>query len=452
VSGRAAVVGRTTTTLTDQYLAAAAERGPTPSRLLEKAGERLARTNYRGRCLSRPVFISRAELDQLHGDVEALHAALTGLPDRVFGGDLAAFARAAGMTELQTEIVVRGRSRVPSRLCRADFIRDASGFRVIELNVGGTVGGLDNALLNEMVLEEPFVADFVAEHGLRHVDTMAELALTVLIEAKVPTGRRPYVAVVDTAANLPLIEDVLVDAARQLAPHGLDCEPAALERLEYHDDRVWLGERPVDVVYRVYLIEEVLKPGVAELLEPLLVAVERGQVALFTPLDAELYGSKGALALVSDERYRDRYTPDELARLDRILPWTRMVRPGPVTVGGRQLDLHEYAVANQAELVLKPVAEHGGQGVVLGWEADPAGWRDRLRAAMDRPYVIQERVRAVPELFPTDDGVEPWVLQWGVLLVARGYGGTWVRGSRNLDGDLVSMDRDASATCCFHEE
>ena len=439
-------------TLTDQYLAAAAEHGPTPSRLQALAIDRLAGTNYRGRCLSRPVFISRAELDQLHGDVEVLHAALTGLPDRVFGGDLAAFARAAGMTELQTELVLRGRSRTPSRLCRADVIRDATGFRVIEVNMGGTVGGLDNAVLNQLMLEEPYIADFVADHGLRHVDTMAELAQTVLIEAKVPTGQRPYVAVVDTAANFPLVEDVLVEAARQLAPLGLDCAPAPLQRLEYHDDRVWLDGRPVDVVYRVYLIEDVLKPGVAELLEPLLLAVERGQVALFTPLDAELYGSKGALALVSDERYRDRYTPDELARLDRILPWTRMVRPGQVTVAGRRVDLSEYAVANQAELVLKPVAEHGGQGVTLGWEADPATWLDRLRAAMDLPYVIQERVRAVPELFPTDDGVERWVLQWGVMLVARGYGGMWIRGSRNLDGDLVSMDRDASATCCFHEE
>lgn len=439
-------------TLTDQYLAAAAERGPKPSAIQARAQEPLVDTCYMGRCLGRPALLSREDLDQLHGDLEVLHAALTGLPDRVFGGDMEAFAQAAGMTELQSQFVLRGRSHPPSRLSRADIYRDETGFRVLEVNMGSTVGGLDNAVLNEVMLGFPFVAEFVAEHGLTYVDTMTELAQSVLIEAKVPTGQRPYVAVVDTPENFPSVEAILNEAARQLVPLGLDCHPCPLDQLEFHDDRVWLGGRPVDVVYRVFMVEDVMKPGVPEMLEPLLLAVDRGQVPIFTPLDAELYGSKGALALVSDEAYRDRYSADELASLDRFLPWTRMVRPGAVTVGGLCVDLQDYAVANQTELVLKPVAEHGGQGITLGWQVDAATWSDRLLEAMERPYVIQERVRPVPELFPIDDGVEPWVLNWGVMLVARGYGGAFVRGIRNLDGGLVSVNRDATATCCFHQE
>ena len=205
------------------------------------------------------------------------------------------------------------------------------------------------------------------------------------------------------------------------------------------------------MVFRLFMIEDVLKPGAVEMLEPVLRASERGHVAIFTPLDAELYGSKGSLALLSDEAYRDRYPADELAALDRILPWTRMVRTGPVTVDGEQVDLLDYALANREELVLKPIALHGGDGVLLGWQTDEATWADRLAEAMDNPWVLQRRIRPVPEEFLTDDGSEQWLLTWGPFLVAGGLGGFLIRGSQELDGGVVNMATGATATCCFYQ-
>jgi hypothetical protein len=91
------------------------------------------------------------------------------------------------------------------------------------------------------------------------------------------------------------------------------------------------------------MMEDLLDETGPALIEPVLRAAERREVAIFAPMDAELYGSKGALALLSDEANRHLYQPDQLASLDRILPWTRMVRGGPATVGGTTIDLEEYA-------------------------------------------------------------------------------------------------------------
>jgi hypothetical protein len=350
------------------------------------------------------------------------------------------------------QVVVRGRGPAPSRMARADLYKDEAGFHLLEVNMGSYVGGLDNTELNLAMLEHPFIAEFVAAHGLTYIETLTELVQTVLVECKIPTGVRPFVAIADWPDSYPALKDQLHKSSRLLAPLGLDCQPCSIEELEYRDDRVWLGDRPVDVVYRLFVIEDVVKPGAMELIEPVLLAAERDQVAIFTPMDSDLYGSKGALALLSDEAYRDRYTAEELAVLDRIVPWTRMIRPGPVTVDGVQHDLLEYADRNQAELVLKPVAEHAGQGVVLGWETDERTWRDGVREAMDGPYILQQRIRAVPEAFPTDDGTEDWVLTWGALTVASGYGGMWVRGARATESGVVNMATGATATCCFHQE
>lgn len=442
-------------TLTNAYLDAAADRGLKAGDVLAAVTATVADTSYGGRSLTRPVFLEHEPLAELTTDLEVLFAAITGLPDRLYGGDLAAFARAVGLSGLQARVVARGSGKTPTRLCRADLYRDANGFHLLELNTGSALGGLDNAMLNRAMLELPFIKEFVEQHDLTFEDTMAELVHTIVADGKLSDEQLPtekaFVVIADFPDSYPELEQQLHKAAAELATYGVDATACSVDSLELRDDYLWLEGRRVDTIYRLFMIEDLLKPGAVELLEPVLRAAELGHVSIFTTMDAELYGSKGALALVSDEANRELYNENELASLDRILPWTRMVKPGPVTVDGEQRDLIEYALAEQARLVLKPTTLHGGQGVVLGWQTDEASWADQLEAAMATPHILQRRIDPLPELFPTDDGVEQWVLIWDAFLVANGFGGLRVRGSRDLDGAVVNIGTGATGTCCFHE-
>jgi hypothetical protein len=330
--------------------------------------------------------------------------------------------------------------------------RDETAFRVLELNLGSALGGLDNALLNRAFLTDPMVADFVASQGLSYVDTMDVLVETLRAECGLPDGARPLIAVADWPDSFPVLERQLRYSAALLARHGLEAVPCHLGQLRVTGGRVWLAGRPVDVIYRVFLIKDLLRPEARDLADPVLRAAEQGEVGLFAPMDAELYGSKGALALLSDEANRQLFSDAELASLDRVLPWTRMVRPGPVTVGGAgQADMAEYALAEREHLVLKPTALHSGAGVIPGWLTSPADWRRELGGAMDGPFVLQRRIRPLAEPFPAENGPQPWVLWWGVFLGAPGYGGMIVRGSTDPDGGIKSMPHGATGTCCFHQ-
>jgi hypothetical protein len=248
-----------------------------------------------------------------------------------------------------------------------------------------------------------------------------------------------------------VLEPQLRYSAAQLARYGLEAVPCHLGQLRAAGRRVWLDGRPVDVIYRVFLIKDLLRPEAGELAGPLLRAAERGEVTLFAPMDAELYGSKGALALLSDEANRHLFGEAERASLDRILPWTRMVRPGPVTVGGGQANMAEYAHAEREHLVLKPTALHSGAGVIQGWLTSPDDWRHQFRTAMDGPFVLQRRVQPLAEPFPAESGPRPWVLWWGAFLGMQGYGGAIVRGSTDPDAGIKSMPHGATGTCCFHQ-
>src|SRR4051794_35894858 len=134
-----------------------------------QAATDLGPTTYYGRCLTRPAFLDRADQDQLERDLGHVNDALGALPERLFGGDMAAFARAAGMNEAQVTAVLRGHGAAPTRLTRADLYHDGTSFRLMELNLGGALGGLDNAVLNRAMLSHPAVAEFAAAAGLSYV-------------------------------------------------------------------------------------------------------------------------------------------------------------------------------------------------------------------------------------------------------------------------------------------
>ncbi|WP_255948794.1 hypothetical protein [Streptomyces odontomachi] len=454
----------TRSSLGAEYLDHVARRGAAPADLIaEAAASDLLSVAYRGRFLPAPVFISAAERTRLADDLGTLYALLTDLPNRLFGGDLAALARGVGMNEHQTSVVCRaaatGAPLVP--LARSDLYRDEDGFRLLELNITSALGGFENADICRAMLHHPALAEFAEAHGLDHPDTIRTIrdALFAECAAFLPEGRRPVVALTDWPESFRTYEPRLRVWAALLERLGVDAVPCHVGQIRARGDRLEVGGRTVDIVFRFFLVEEIATAQDAELVEPVLRAVERGGVGMFSRLDAELYGNKGALAMLSDDRHRDAFNAAELACVDRFLPWTRPVRRMVADGDGGELPLLPYAVREQQELILKPTLLHGGSGVVAGWTVDAARWRAHLDEALDGPYVLQRRVHPMAERFPGAPGAAPeeLYLNWGVFYAdpavagGDGYAGCIIRGSLDPQVGVVSMGGGARVGCCLHE-
>jgi len=444
-------------TLTAAYLDEVKRRGLHARELIgSQADADYLNIFYDGRYLSRPLFLGAEECAQLHGDMENLRSALISIPDRLFGGDLAAFARAVGMTEVQVSAIMRSRGAAVTRLTRADLYLAETGFQMMEFNMGGAIGGIDNADMARSLLENPVLAEFAEAHRLVYVDSMAEQVKTIKLESGFPLDSRPMMVMTDWPTSWETLGPYIQVYTGRLSERGLDACGAHIGQLEVRDGGVWLGDKRVDIINRLFLIEDLLEyPEAPTLAWPILDAVARGWVKMFTPIDSGLYSSKGALAMLSDEKNRQVFSPDELASLDRILPWTRMVRPGPVTLeNGRRADLLQHALTHRHDLALKPTAMHGGLGVLLGWHPDTTEqmWEEQVRAALDGPYVLQRRIRPAPELFPTCDGdVTPWIVCWGAFTVASGYGGIYCRATTVESNDqIIAVRTGAHSGTCLH--
>jgi hypothetical protein len=399
------------------------------------------------------------ELSGLKRDMSLVRSALSTLPQRLYDGDLRAFAQAVGMTEVQAECVLRSGGPSPRALtamARADLYKDATGFRLLEWNIGSTIGGVECVDLCQALLAVPEMAAFLAKEGLVYTDTYEEMLATLRSETGLLVGADPVVALVETPGSFRDVKAMMDDKAARWVDHGLSTVVGHLGELSRSNGRLFLRGEPIDVVYRMFTFEDALVHFGDGLLEPLLAAAECGEVVMFTPLDAELYGSKGALALLSDPTGQVGLTPEEQDACTRLLPWTRRVRAGEAFIeDGSRVDLLAYMLEHQDDLVLKPSLSYGGNGVVMGADPDvtPAMWRNLLAQAVNGSYVVQRRVRPVPELFPsaTPGQLAPWRVLWGVFTMRQGYAGMGVRAvPADTHEGIVNAVQGALLGCGFH--
>jgi hypothetical protein len=448
--------------LTAAYLAEVRRNGAGPAELTGNAaadpGMLLNLFSPGLQYLSRPLFAEHAEVSRLHADVETLRAALVSLPDRLYGGDLAAFARAAGAEGYEISAITASRSDPVSPQARADLYEGPGGFGVMEFNMGSALGGMENADLCRTMLRHPVLAQFAAARRLGFADTMREQVANLRAATGFGPDSAPVVAVTDWPTSYAKrLGPYMHQLALRWREFGLDAHACHLGELEVRGGRVWLAGRAVDVISRMFLLEFLLEPGAAELMEPVLGAAARGEVAMFTPLDSELFGSKAGLAMISDERNRAEFSVAELAATRRLVPWTRLVRPGPVTLeDGQRVDLLDYAASHRDDLVLKPALRYGGQDVLPGWDAQasPQRWREQLGTAVNGPFVLQRRIRPVPELFPGTNGEQvPWIVAWGLYTGVRGFCGIISRAGTVSSGlTVLNVSAGAHIGCCLYTE
>jgi hypothetical protein len=444
------------------YLAEISRAGVEPASLAEAAFEsELLAPAYRDRFLPRPVFFEQGETARLGNDMVLMHRLLSELPDRLFDGDIHAFCRGLGLSEVQTALVARRPSEPLRVLGRSDLYRSGDGFKLLELNITSALGGFENGLLNRAMLQHPLLRGFVDDRHLQFSDTFAAIAASMAHElGDRVAGRRPVVALTDWPESFSSYEPRLRVMAALMAELDIEALPCHVGQLTADDAGLSLNGRHIDLVYRFFLLEEIVSAADLTLVEPILTAAEREQVVLFARMDAEAYGNKGALAMLSDERHADRYTQPEREMISRFLPWTRYLRPKVTDGAGELMSLPEYAAARREELILKPINLHGGSGVLAGWRTDPETWRAAISDAMGGPWVVQQRVHPEPETFPRvdADGTQDVYFNWGAFVAEpavtanSGYAGCLARGSLEPEVGVVSMGSGAMVACCFHPQ
>lgn len=390
-----------------------------PAALFESAGQRL---------LPRPLFVPEAEMRRFADDVIALFHLITALPQRLFGGDFDRFCAELRIDPRRAALMRSLGEATPPLYGRADMYHDGRRFKLLEFNIASELGGVDRAgRIPAALLGVDTFGAFASRHGLVYTDTGRQVAAVLRRAGEiVASGREPAVALLDGPGGMTNYGVYWRSFQELMGELGLDFHVGEVSDVRDREGKLFLRTTPIDVILRTFSVDEICaEPDGHALVEPIFRAHRAGSVVLWTPMASSLYGNKGCLALLSDPRWHSHFTAEELALVDRVLPWTRSL--GGTSVEEDQL-LRECRERRE-ELILKPNANYGGSGIIAGWETSNEAWRRALKEGAVTGCVVQERVipRPEPVVDPQTRQVNDWWAAWGLFVTPDGYAGAYAR-------------------------
>ncbi len=382
--------------------------------------------------LPRPMFLPQSVVDSAYADLTTVLAATVAIPDRLFGGDPFGMYEAVNMPADSVALLRRTKGGPPPRFGRADMLFDGERLRLIELNIGPELGGVQFGEMSRGLLAVPEFRDFATEHQLSHVDTAAEIIEVLRQVAEPVTGgqRDPVVALVTWIGNIAAAPALYTSFQAIVAAHGIELHLVDVTEVTNRGGKLYTGDIPIDVVLRYFALGEMREhPDGAALIEPILRAHEQGGTVLFSDLNTNAYTYKDGLAFLSDPQYRYGYTAEQAAAIDRLLPWTRRVLDESTDVDGLQVPLLDYCREHRSELILKPHDGYDARDTLAGWEATEQQWDDLLSGNTDGRFIVQRRVVSQPDpvVDPQTGDVLECATVYGVFYTERGYGGMFNR-------------------------
>ncbi|MCC3777967.1 hypothetical protein [Streptomyces sp. UNOB3_S3] len=362
----------------------------------------------------RPRFMSEAEHSQGCADGALLARAIHRLAAYALrpgeAGDLVR-RQLALSDEEKALFAMAPATGVPGSHSRLDGFRAAGRTLFVEYNSHSPAGIISQDLLADAYLDTPVMEAFTREYTVRPVPGLRRMADTLVgaWAAGGSPGGAPRAAIVDWKPKLRWEFDAL---QAQLRRHGVPAVVCTPDDLHYDSGRGLFTRdadgrpRPVTVVHRRAVLTDLLSHyGHAFAEHPMTRAWVSGACVMVNPYTSNLANKKSALALLTDPCTRCLLPAPEAVAAGALVPWTRLVRPGPtVCPDGRVVDLLDFARARREHLVLKPNDDYGGNGVVCGWLTPDAAWRTALGRALTTPHVVQERVPIPAVPYPVLDG------------------------------------------------
>ena len=280
-----------------------------------------------------------------------------------------------------------------SRLCvnsRLDAHVHTEGFQFLEYNAETPAGVGDQMQLEKILFRLPALKEFL-EANSHWLPQPHRALLTSLLNAYREWGGdedKPRIAIIDwkgvpTSSEFRVLKDYFI-------AEGYSALIADPRDLEYNGDYLSVGGIRIDIVYKRVIIHEFLSKF--DLNHPLVQAYRHHRVCMANSFRTKLAHKKSTFAVLSDPAYEYLFDSGELEVIQKHVPWTRYVRRSRTLFHGSEFDLETLILNERERFVLKPNDDYGGHGVFLGWETDRQEWQEAINAALQKPYLVQERV------------------------------------------------------------
>jgi len=291
------------------------------------------------------------------------------------------------------------RSHTPLTRLDAFYVTANNELRFTEYNAEVPAASAYSDVLTEVFDGLPVMGEFLRRYVVRPLPTRHSV-LHVLEDAFREWGGRgakPLIAILDWREVPTHSEFELF--IQYFQSQGYECRIVDPRDVEYKNGRLSGGDFYFNLIYKRVLITELIERGGLD--HPVVQAVRDGAVCMVNPFQCKILYKKMSLAVLSDERNAQMFDEEEMRAIQEHIPWTRRVEERHTVYGGQPVDLIPFMHKYREQLVLKPNDDYGGRGIVLGWQTNAGGWEKAVQAALEEPFIVQERVVIPEEPYPS---------------------------------------------------
>lgn len=368
-----------------------------------------ARLIFGGRRLSpylRPHFVTEWDWIRVKAICETVWSALQKVKDAAVGNE--ELLDELGITEIEKDLVaIDPKYKQVSPTARLDSFLTENAYSFVELNGESPAGIAYADSATEIFKNLPVMKKFAEKYDVQGLEGSSKMLDVLRLAYEEYLGHEPeelpIIAIVDlkglpTQKEFELFRDYFEDNGYT----AIICSP---DELEFDGEKLWYDGVKIDIVYKRLLVNEYLP--IMEKYPALLDAYRAGAICMVNSFQSKLIHKKAVFAVLTNEKYADLFTEDELNAIIAHVPWTRKFREEKTFNKGEEIDLVDWTRANKSKLVLKPNDDYGGHGIYIGWISSDEEWEEAMKVALvDEDYLVQERVETSKEPFPMLFGEE----------------------------------------------
>ncbi len=327
--------------------------------------------------------------------------------------------------------------------CRLDLTYTEEGFKVLEVNMGSSIGGMEFQNFAPLIKEtHPNLSGENSQFISRKTQNIYIEFLINKIEQYVSTHDQEFGIFLvneqaDEHASKKLIKDffdgLLINELNKREKKG-NTYVDGMSTLQFSNGELqYQGSK----IHTVLILDFALNNISPNLFRALLA----DKVYFPDNLGTMFLRDKRNLGLLRDLATQGKFSETENAQVLKYVPWTEVVTNKEVVYKGISQNLVELLTNKRENFVIKIADGLQGQNVFIGKFCEQQQWETTIADVIKgNMYIAQEFSESIDLLAPnTANQWTPHKLVWGAFGFGETYGGVWVRMSSNKkDGGVIN--------------
>lgn len=388
--------------------------------------------NYEYPVTSWPILINKEMTDELKELTYTIPKLLQKIPSLYFNNDTKKIADFYfDGNEILADFGMMCHDKNVQIGCRLDLTYTDEGFKILEVNMGSSLGGWQIHSLESVIRRNhPELSDEAKSHNYKTRNTL-EIYMEYLIEQIIK-----QVGKESDTLNLFIDMRDIEDSEREkniyffdnfyrqeLKKKGLkgNAYGADIKSLELIDGDLYLEDIVIHGVIILALDVEIT-PAIFR-------AFIMDKIYFPDHVGLRMLGDKRNLAILRELAQSGKFSPKENELMLRNIPWTSPVENKKTFFKGEEYDLSELLKNNKDRFVIKAARGYQGKDVFIGKFQTDEEWKEVLEIALKNGFFIaQEFSDSIGFMAPNEQNEwTPHKLIWGAFGFGDFYGGVWVR-------------------------